>query len=152
MQVVCMTVVTSSNVASPKFSGAKHFWFVQGTACQSTKWQDILEIWKGPWPPSPLAMPMVTRKKWKERTVAYLPDVQSSTDKSSQQRKTARHCRTLLKSNIVSIGCYIWLLLTRLPANRDCLLKLYMLVKPAGTASCEFYWEKRVYVGLTSYG
>jgi len=49
--------------------------------------------------------------------------------KSLQQRKTARHCRTPMKSNIVSIGCYDWLLATRLTANRDCLLKLYMLVK-----------------------
>jgi len=34
-----------------------------------------------------------------------------------------------MKSNVVSIGCYIWLLPTtgRLPENRDCLLKLYML-------------------------
>jgi len=46
------------------------------------------------------------------------------------------------------------LLPTRLPANRDCLLKLYtsMLVKSARTVSCEFYLEKRVYIGLTSYG
>jgi len=27
-----------------------------------------------------------------------------------------------------------------------------MLIKPAGTVSCEFYMENRVYVGLTSYG
>jgi len=40
-----------------------------------------------------------------------------------------------MKSNIVSFGCYVWLLPTRLPPNRDCLLKLYMLVKSAGTVS-----------------
>ena len=32
--------------------------------------------------------------------------------KSSHQRKTARNCRTPLKNNIVSIGCYVWLLST----------------------------------------
>jgi len=31
--------------------------------------------------------------------------------KSSQQRKTARHCKTPLKSNIVSIESYAWLFL-----------------------------------------
>jgi len=41
---------------------------------------------------------------------------------------------------------------TRFPANRDCLLKLYMSVKSARTVSRELYWEKRVDIGLTSYG
>jgi len=45
--------------------------------------------------------------------------------KSSQQRKTARHCITPMKSSIINIACYVWLLSTRLPTNRDCLLKLY---------------------------
>jgi len=31
--------------------------------------------------------------------------------KSSQQHKTARHCKTPTKSNIVSIGSYVWLFL-----------------------------------------
>jgi len=31
--------------------------------------------------------------------------------KSSQQRKTTRHCKTPMKSNIVSIGSYVWLFL-----------------------------------------
>jgi len=44
------------------------------------------------------------------------------------------------------------LLAARFRANRDCLLKLYMLVKSTRTVSCELYWEKRVYIGLTSYG
>ena len=64
--------------------------------------------------------------------------------KSSQQCKTARHCRVLVKS----IGCYVWSLPTKLPANRDCLLKLYMLVKSSRTVSGTFYLEKRVYIGL----
>jgi len=28
---------------------------------------------------------------------------------SSHQRKTARHCKAPMKSNIVSIGSYVWL-------------------------------------------
>jgi len=40
---------------------------------------------------------------------------------------------------------------TRFPANRDCLLKLYMLVKSARTVSRELHREKRVYTGLTSW-
>jgi len=48
-----------------------------------------------------------------------------------------------MKSNSVSIGCDVWLLPTRFPANGDCLLKLYMVVKSARTVSCEFYLEKR---------
>jgi len=45
------------------------------------------------------------------------------------------------ESSIVSIGCYVWVLSTRLSANRDCLLKLYapMLGKSARTVSREFY-------------
>jgi len=39
---------------------------------------------------------------------------------------------------------------TRFPVNREWLLKLYMLVKSARTVSRELYWEKRVYIGLTS--
>jgi len=35
--------------------------------------------------------------------------------KSSQHIKTARHCKTLMKSNIVSIGSYVWLFLQDLP-------------------------------------
>ena len=49
-----------------------------------------------------------------------------SLTKSSQQRKTARHYKTPMKSNIVSIGSYVWLILTRFRANRDWLLKLYI--------------------------
>jgi len=60
--------------------------------------------------------------------------------KLSQQPKTARHCKTPMKSIIVNIGSYVWLLLpTRLPANRDRLLKLYKLVKSARTVSPELY-------------
>jgi len=41
---------------------------------------------------------------------------------------------------------------TRFYANTYCLLKLHMLVKSARTVSRELYWEKRVFIGLTSYG
>ena len=97
------------------------------------------------------------------------------------QRKTARYCKIPMKSKIVSFGfscyiwfgfgcyiwfgfgcyiwfvfgCYIWILhlvvFTRFPANRDCLLKLYMLVKSARTVSRELHWGKHVYIGFTSW-
>ena len=69
--------------------------------------------------------------------------------KTSQQRKTARHCRTPMKSDIVILRLVFF---TRFPANRDCLLKLYKLVKSARTVCREFYLEKRFYIELTSYG
>jgi len=31
--------------------------------------------------------------------------------KSSQQHKTAKHRKTPMKRNLVSIGCYVWLFL-----------------------------------------
>jgi len=34
-----------------------------------------------------------------------------SLTKSSEQRKTARHCKTPMKSSIVSIGSFVWLFL-----------------------------------------
>jgi len=48
----------------------------------------------------------------------YLLDLQSSTDKSSQQRNTTRHCRTPMKSNIVGIGCNI-LVVTNWTARKE---------------------------------
>jgi len=53
-----------------------------------------------------------------------------------------------MKNNIVSIGSYVWLFLLDFAQTE----KLYMLVKSARTVSRELYWEKRVYIGLTSYG
>jgi len=41
---------------------------------------------------------------------------------------------------------------TRFRANRVCFLKLYEVAKAARTVSRELYWEKRVYIGITSYG
>jgi len=67
-------------------------------------------------------------KKGMKKKKRYLTDIQFFTDKSSHQRKTARHYYPPMKSNIVSIGYYVWLILTRFPANRVCLLKLHMKV------------------------
>ena len=91
------------------------------------------------------------RKRMKKKKKRYLLVLNFPLTKSSQQCKTATHCKTPMKSNIVSIGSYVWLFLLDL-AQTDCLLKLYMLVKSARTVSREFYLEKRVYIGLTSYG
>jgi len=81
-----------------------------------------------------------------------LPDKNLATTQDSQARQNSDekqycHCQYWMLRLVV-------LLPARLPANRDCLLKLYasMLVKSARTVSCEFYLEKRVYIGLTSYG
>jgi len=41
--------------------------------------------------------------------------INSRLTKGSQQRKTARHCKTPVKSNIVSIGSYVWLFLQDFP-------------------------------------
>ena len=125
MQAVCMEVVTSSNIAAQFFFGgantltlSEQQYFVGDTACQSKKWQDVV----------PLAMPIVTTKEWKI-TVLILLHVQSSTDKklpvtADLRHKTASHCRPPMKRNIFSIRCYVYLLPTRFPANRDCLFKL----------------------------
>ena len=159
MQVVCMKVVTNSSVASPKFFWeGQILWLKTSNGilfghCLS-KHQMVRYVrnlrWMFPLPP--WLRLWLQEKNEKERTALSWCSIFQT--KSSQQRKTARHCRTLRKSNIVSVGCYVWLLSTRLPANRDCWLKLYMPVlgKSAGTVSHEFYWEKSVYVGLTSYG
>ena len=67
-----------------------------------------------------ICMKAVTKKEWK-RKKRYLM-FNFHWQKSSQQRKTARYCKTTMKSKIVSFGSYVWLFFTRFPANRDCLL------------------------------
>jgi len=74
--------------------------------------------------------------------------------KSSQQRKTARGCKTPMKS----IGSYVFSVLDptfgcfcKISRNRECLLKLYMLAESARSVSRELCLEKRVYTGLTSW-
>jgi len=37
---------------------------------------------------------------------------------------------------------------TRFPENRNCLMKLYMLVESSGTVSRQLYRQKRVYIAL----
>jgi len=82
----------------------------------------------------------------------YLIDAQFSTDKklaTTQDRQT-------LQNSDEKQYCQYWIqrlvVFTRFPANRDCLLKLYMLVKSARTVSRELYWKKCIYIGLASYG
>jgi len=53
-----------------------------------------------------------------------------------------------MKSSIVSIGCYVWLLPTAFPTNSDCLLKLYMLVKSGRTVFVSFTWKNVTTFGL----
>jgi len=81
----------------------------------------------------------------------YLIDVQFSTDKklaTTQDRQT-------LQNSDEKQYCQYWIprlaVFTRFPANRDCLLKVRMLVNSARTVSRELYLERRVYIGLTSY-
>ena len=73
--------------------------------------------------------------------------------KSSQQRKTARHCKTPMKINIVSIGSYVllftisFMLFTIGLWHRAGLLKLWV-VAPSGVAKCNFVVAKPI--GLTN--
>jgi len=82
----------------------------------------------------------------------YLIYVQFSTD---QKLATTQDHQTLQNSDKKQY-CQYWILglvvFTWFLANRDCLLKLYMLVKSARIVSRELYWKRRVYIGLTSYG
>ena len=61
----------------------------------------------------------------------------------------------ILQNSDEKQDCQFWILrlvvFTRFPANRDCLLKLDMLVKSRRTVSRELHWGKRVYVELTSW-
>jgi len=60
--------------------------------------------------------------------------------------------RQILQNSDEKQDCQFWILrlvvFTRFPANRYCLLKLYMLVKSARTVSRELRWNKRIYMGL----
>jgi len=61
----------------------------------------------------------------------------------------------MLQNSDKKQDCQFWILrmvvFTSLTANRDCLLKLFILVKSARTVSRELHWGKRVYIGLTSW-
>jgi len=71
------------------------------------------------------------------------------------QKLATTQDRQILQNSDEQQRCQFWILrlvvFTRFPANRDCLLKLYMLVKSARTVSRELHWGKRVYIGLTSW-
>jgi len=58
-------------------------------------------------------MKVVTKNMKKIKTVQLMFNF--ALTKSSQQRKIARHCKTPMKSNIVSIGSYVWLFLLDFP-------------------------------------
>jgi len=130
MQAIWMKVITSSSVAIPKFLGEQILWLqasnsiLFGTLPVKTKNDMIFQKFGGPWPPG---YAYGYKKERKRKNSTYLIFSLPLT-KSSQQHNTARHCRTPVKCNIASIGCYVWLLPTRLPANRYCFLKLYTLV------------------------
>jgi len=63
--------------------------------------------------------------------------------------------RQILQNSDEKQDCRFWILrlvvFTRFPANRDCFLKLYMLVKSARTVSRQLRWGKRIYIGFTSW-
>ena len=84
----------------------------------------------------PSVWKLLQKTNEKEKTVL---DVQFPLTKSSQQRKTTRYCKNTDEKE----DCQFWILrlvvFTRFPANRYCLLKLYMLVKSARTIwNCHF--------------
>jgi len=94
----------------------------------------------------------VVKKNNEKDKKRFSTDVQSSTDK---KLATTQDRQTLLNSDEKQYSQY-WMLrlfvFTRFRANRDCLLKLYMLVKSSRSVSRELHWKKRVYIVLTSYG
>ena len=91
----------------------------------------------------------VTKKRMKKKKTVL--DVQFPLTK----KLATTQDRQILQNSDEKQDCQFWILrlvvFTRFPANRDCLLKLYMLVKSARTVSRELHWGKRVYSGLTSW-
>jgi len=83
-----------------------------------------------------VCMKAVTKKEWK-RKKRYLIDVQFSTDKlaTTEDRQT-------LQNSDEKQDCQYWIprlvVFTRFPANRDCLLKLYIYVSEISLNS--FSW------------
>ena len=136
MQAVCIQVVTSSSVASTQTFWGTIFWLetgsstLFGTLPVNAKIDKAGQKFWGQGFLSPIATPMVTRNERKRKCLQYWMFNLSLT-KNSQQRKTNKHCRTPLKSNIVSSGSYVWLLPTRLSTNIDCLLNPYIVFKSA---------------------
>jgi len=91
----------------------------------------------------------VTKKRMKKKKTVL--DVQFPLTK----KLATTQDRQILQNSDEKQDCQFWILrlvvFTRFPANRDCLLKLYTLVKSARTVSRELHWGKRVYSGLTSW-
>jgi len=83
-------------------------------------------------------MKVVTKKKKNEKK-RYLVDVQFSTDK----KLVTKQDRQTLQNSDGKQYCQYWIprlvVFIRFRANRDCLWKLYMLVKSARTVSRELY-------------
>jgi len=78
-----------------------------------------------------------------------LPDKKLATTQDSQPGTAELRRKAILSVLVATFGCY------QLDCPQtDCLLKLYtpMLGKSGRTVSREFYLEKSVYVGVTSYG
>jgi len=91
----------------------------------------------------------IKRIRMKKR---YLIDVQFSIDKklaTTQDRQTRQNSDEKQYSQYWILRLVVF---TRFSENKDCLLNLYTLVKSGRKVSREFYWEKRVYIGITSYG
>jgi len=135
MQVVCKKVVTSSSVASPKFWG-ECFDCQRGTVlflehCLSKhKTTRYARNLRGHGPLGPFWLRLWLQDiNEKKRRVAYLLDVQSSTDKKLAMTQDSQTLRNSDENNIVSIGCYICLLPTCRLSAMNCLLKLYVIVK-----------------------
>jgi len=91
------------------------------------------------------------QKKWKRKKL-YLIDVQVSTDKNLATMQDRQALQTSDEKQYCQYRILRLVVFTRFPANRNCLVKLYMLFRSARTVSRELYWEKGVYVGLTSFG
>jgi len=94
-------------------------------------------------------MKAVTKKEWK-RKKRYLMSNFPLTKKLATTQGLQ-----IPQNSDEKQDCQFWILrlvvFTRFSANRDCLLKLFMLVKSARTVSLELHWGKRVYIGLTSW-
>jgi len=99
-----------------------------------------------------VSVKVIPKKRMKKKQKWCLIYVQFSTDK---KLATTKKHQTLQNSDKKQYSQY-WILglvvFTRFPANRNCLLKLYMLFKSARFVCRELYWERRVYIGFTSYG
>ena len=133
MQAVCMKVVTGSSVAKPNCFGepntltlSEQQHFVKDTACQSPIWQDLLEILGNSFL-GPLVCAYGCKKKGTRKKIWW---------------------KAVLSVLDATFGCYQ---LDCSQTQMACWSSI-VLVKSSRTVSREFYLEKRVNIGLTSYG